>query len=87
MDFISKQPLNKPNQQENHSNLKERITIRIDSDILQWFRQLSPQGRGYQSRINYALREFMNNGVQSVEESLRKVMREEIQKLKTQENI
>ncbi len=57
---------------------KERITIRIDPDVLTWFRQMSPNSRGYQSRINSALREFMNNGLQTVEEVMRKVIREEL---------
>ncbi len=35
---------------------KERITIRIDTDILHW---LKDQGRGYQSRINAILRTVM----------------------------
>jgi len=35
---------------------KERITIRIDADILGWLKR---QGRGYQSRINAILRAFM----------------------------
>ena len=35
---------------------KERITIRIDADVLTW---LKKQGRGYQSRINTILRTCM----------------------------
>ena len=35
---------------------KERISIRLDEDILEFFRS---QGRGYQSRINKVLREYM----------------------------
>jgi uncharacterized protein (DUF4415 family) len=35
---------------------KERISIRLDGDILEFFRS---QGRGYQSRINKVLREYM----------------------------
>ncbi|MCW5588806.1 MAG: BrnA antitoxin family protein [Legionellales bacterium] len=60
---------------------KERITIRIDRDVLEWFRSLSPNARGYQSRINQALREYMQNGVKSMEEVMRKVMREELRKI------
>ena len=33
--------------------LKQQITLRIDADILDWFRSL---GDGYQARINDALR-------------------------------
>ncbi len=35
---------------------KEPVTIRIDKDILEWFRK---RGRGYQSRINAVLRAFV----------------------------
>jgi uncharacterized protein (DUF4415 family) len=34
---------------------KERITVRLDADVLDWFRQ---QGRGYQTRINAVLRAY-----------------------------
>ena len=32
---------------------KERVTLRLDADVLDWFRR---QGRGYQARINAVLR-------------------------------
>jgi len=35
---------------------KEQITIRLDSDVLRWFRS---QGKGYQTRINDLLRAYM----------------------------
>ena len=35
---------------------KERITIRVDKDVLDYFRK---QGKGYQSRMNAVLRTFM----------------------------
>jgi uncharacterized protein (DUF4415 family) len=35
---------------------KETVTIRIDADVLEWFRK---QGRGYQARINAILRSYM----------------------------
>jgi uncharacterized protein (DUF4415 family) len=35
---------------------KERITMRLDADMLAWFRQ---QGRGYQTRINAVLRAYV----------------------------
>ena len=38
------------------SSEKERITIRLDADILEFFRS---EGSGYQSRINKVLREYM----------------------------
>jgi len=38
---------------------KHRITIRIDQDILERFKALTPEGRGYQRLINQALREWL----------------------------
>ncbi len=35
---------------------KQQVTLRIDSDVLTWFRG---QGRGYQTRINALLRAYM----------------------------
>jgi uncharacterized protein (DUF4415 family) len=35
---------------------KAQLTIRIDSDVLAWFKQ---QGRGYQTKINTLLRAYM----------------------------
>jgi|SRR5690349_13607190 uncharacterized protein (DUF4415 family) len=35
---------------------KEPVTLRLDKDILAWFRQ---RGRGYQTRINAVLRAFV----------------------------
>ena len=34
---------------------KERLTIRFDEDMVQWFRS---QGRGYQTKMNAVLRSF-----------------------------
>jgi uncharacterized protein (DUF4415 family) len=36
--------------------LKQPVTLRLDADVLAWFKK---QGRGYQTRINRALRELM----------------------------
>ena len=35
---------------------KELLTIRVDSDVLVWFKE---RGRGYQTQINELLREYM----------------------------
>jgi uncharacterized protein (DUF4415 family) len=35
---------------------KETVTIRLDADLLEWFRR----ERGYQTRINAILRAYMN---------------------------
>jgi predicted solute-binding protein len=59
---------------------KTRITIRLDDDILEWFReQVHASGGGsYQSLINAALREHVEHERESLEETLRRVIREEI---------
>ncbi len=36
--------------------LKKPVTLRLDADVLAWFKR---QGRGYQTRINRALRKVM----------------------------
>jgi uncharacterized protein (DUF4415 family) len=60
---------------------KTRITIRIDDEILDWFRgEVEAAGGGnYQTLINQALREYLNQQQQPLEELLRRVVREELQ--------
>jgi uncharacterized protein (DUF4415 family) len=41
---------------EQYEGPKEQITLRIDPDVLKFFRK---QGRGYQSTINAVLRKYM----------------------------
>jgi uncharacterized protein (DUF4415 family) len=36
--------------------IKQPVTIRIDADVLEWFRS---RGRGYQTQINRLLRRYM----------------------------
>jgi uncharacterized protein (DUF4415 family) len=59
---------------------KTRITIRLDDDVLQWFReQVHAAGGGnYQTLINAALREFLETRRESLEATLRRVLREEL---------
>ena len=62
---------------------KERITIRLDADILDWFRQQAEaQGGGnYQTMINQALRQFIGtHQVDHIEDIVRRVVQEEIAK-------
>ena len=40
--------------------VKQQITIRIDADIIHWFKACVPNGRGYQTEINRALRNHIN---------------------------
>lgn len=39
--------------------LKHQVTLRLDGDLLEWFKHQAPGGRGYQTRINAALRQYM----------------------------
>ncbi|HPA45877.1 MAG TPA: BrnA antitoxin family protein [bacterium] len=59
---------------------KTRITIRIDDDILEWFReQVHKAGGGsYQTLINSALRRVTESQESSLEDTLRRVLREEL---------
>ena len=59
---------------------KTRITIRLDSDVLEWFkRRVEEAGGGnYQTLINRALREFIDRHAEPLEETLRRVVREEL---------
>ena len=61
---------------------KSRITIRLDDDILEWFReQVNAAGGGnYQTMINAALREHIANRTMPLEKTLRRVIREELRK-------
>ena len=59
---------------------KTRITIRIDGDLLQWFRkQVHAAGGGsYQTLINTALRDYVGAKREPLEATLRRVLREEL---------
>ena len=61
---------------------KTRITIRIDEDVLDWFReQVNAAGGGnYQTMINNVLREYVESRNVSLEKTLRRVIREELRK-------
>ena len=59
---------------------KTRITIRLDEDIVAWFKdQVHRAGGGnYQSLINAALREYVRAAGEPLEDTLRRVLREEL---------
>ena len=61
---------------------KIRITIRIDRDVLEWFKeQVHKAGGGnYQTLMNRALRSFVESSESLVEDTLRRVLREELAK-------
>jgi uncharacterized protein (DUF4415 family) len=60
---------------------KTRITIRIDDDILDWFRgEVDAAGDGnYQTLINNVLREYITHQQEPLEVILRRVVHEELQ--------
>jgi hypothetical protein len=61
---------------------KTRITIRIDDDVLKWFReQVDRAGGGnYQSLINDALKRFVATQDNPIESVIRRVVREELKR-------
>ena len=61
---------------------KSRITIRLDNEILAWFREQAHEAGGgnYQSLINEALRGYIANRSENIEAIVRRVLREEIRK-------
>jgi len=62
---------------------KTRITIFIDSDILEWFRdEAEREGRGYQTAINQALRNYIKQDKRPIQEIVREAVRRELRELK-----
>jgi uncharacterized protein (DUF4415 family) len=61
---------------------KTRITIRLDDEVLAWFReQVHAAGGGnYQSLINQALRQHIQQQREPLEITLRRVLREELER-------
>jgi uncharacterized protein (DUF4415 family) len=39
--------------------LKQQLTLRIDADVVAWFKGHARAGKRYQTNINHALREYM----------------------------
>jgi uncharacterized protein (DUF4415 family) len=64
---------------------KTRITIRIDDEILDWFRDKADEqgGGSYQTMINDALWDYIRRRDESIEEKLRHVVREELARYRT----
>ena len=59
---------------------KSRITIMLDKDVLEGFKQrASEHGVGYQTEINTVLKRVLQQG--SLEDVLRKVLREELRQV------
>ena len=45
--------------------VKRQITLRLDADIIAWFKVRARDGRGYQTDINGALREHVRRAARS----------------------
>lgn len=39
--------------------VKQQLTLRLDADVVAWFKNHTTSGEGYQTRINRALREYV----------------------------
>lgn len=63
-------------------NGKTRITIRLDDEVLDWFRdQVERAGGGnYQTAINEVLRQHVRRVQEPLEKTLRRVIREELRR-------
>ena len=61
---------------------KTRITIHIDNEVLEAFRERADAaGRGYQTMINEALREHLEQSADRVDAAtIRRIVREELRK-------
>ena len=62
---------------------KTRITIRLDDEVLAWFRNIVNESGGgnYQTLINNALREYINQKQEPLEKVIRRVLREELKRI------
>jgi len=59
---------------------KTRITIRLDEDVIEWFRVQADEAGGgnYQTMINQVLRQYIDSTKEPLEETIRRVVREEL---------
>jgi uncharacterized protein (DUF4415 family) len=39
--------------------VKQQLTLRLDADVIDWFKRHTTSNEGYQTRINRALREYV----------------------------
>ena len=62
---------------------KTRITIFIDTDVLEWFRdEAERDGRGYQTAINQALRNYIKQDRRPLQDIVREAVRKELKVMK-----
>lgn len=43
--------------------VKQQLTLRLDADVVAWFKKHATSGEGYQTRINRALREYVRRQI------------------------
>ena len=62
---------------------KTRITIHLDNDVLEAFRERADaEGRGYQTMINEVLRQSLTTTTRPVSaDTIRRIVREELKKV------
>jgi uncharacterized protein (DUF4415 family) len=51
--------------------VKQQLTLRLDADVIAWFKTHAASGEGYQTRINRALREYVQGQVRKRRQSRR----------------
>ena len=62
---------------------KTRITIFIDTDILEWFRdEAEREGQGYQTAVNQALRNYIRQDKRPMLDIVREAVRKELKEFK-----
>jgi uncharacterized protein (DUF4415 family) len=75
-------PVHQPSFPQPEPEGKTRITIRLDQNIVdRFFRMTEEAGgaTGYQTLINPALREYLDGKAPKFEDTLRRIIREELQ--------
>ena len=67
---------------------KTRIAIALDDEILRWFKDAvnAAGGGNYQTLINSALREYIRRQHEPLEDIVRRVLREELPRLRAAPN-
>ena len=46
-----------------HRPVKQQLTLRLDADVVAWFKSQTKSSEGYQTRINRALREYVQGQI------------------------
>ncbi len=71
-----------PSSKRRTSTAKTRITIRLDEDVVIWFKEKVAEAGGgsYQRLINRVLREHIGREDECMEILLRRILREELPK-------